>query len=173
MKNYTDLNELWDTQQIRWREWHQALRAQALRLRQEVETGISAPLQPWSEPRSTEQRRYVEVIDLSDERTRLRGSLPDNAITDDGELIFGLSITFEKAPNTFPKQIVHVPIAVRFSESQPQFGFYDTQCKTLESHTTWETDLTVFVEALLRRVEDYLRVDPFAGPRKKSAIGFL
>lgn len=171
---YSELNNLWNDQESRWAEWRDALLKQAHRLGQEVLSVIQPASEGWDDPNSHKQRRYVDVIALSGEAGRqLLPATLNESLTDDNELVFGLAITFERAANAFPKEALHVPLALRFREGHPEFAFYDTLTKSVESSPSWQPDISEFSLALLRRVEEHLRFDPFNGPRQKSSIGFI
>jgi hypothetical protein len=158
---------------VRHDKWLQDVQEQATCLRDEVTAMINPPSELWNEHGTLESQRYVEAVELFEKKISLDDTTSFSRITDNGEFLFGLSIAFGKASNTLQKHRVHVPIAIRFHNGIRQFGFYDTQSKTVESSPAWEGDMEMFIEMLLNRVKEYLDTNQFIDHQNKTAISLL
>lgn len=169
---YEYLSGLWKHQGERFDEWRIALVREAHALRNLVASKIGGP-ERWESHDRREQRRYVEVIDLSVAEKPVAAAFSKNAITDDGELYFGLSFTFDRGVNAYPKTLYHIAIAVRFNNNQPQFSFWDTQLKCSEPQGSWLSDKEALTEQIVERLTRYLSFDPFSGVERLSSIGFV
>jgi hypothetical protein len=167
---HTELNQLWKTQEERLLEWRHALREQALRFRSELAVAIEAP-PDWVDPTTGERTRYVDLLYLPPDGERIKGQIPDHAITENGELIFGVCMTFEESQTSRAREVVYVPVALRFFGGQPQFAFWSTESKEIDGG--WQPALTTFIGALLERIGNYVSSDPFQGFVGRSSIGFL
>lgn len=168
----TELNDLWKRQTDQFLLWQNSLYQQAAILHNEV-SGILQPTpEEWTDPKSGHKLKYVELYDISDTPRRVFDEgFSSESLTDEGELIFAIAITFDHGLDAFPKTIRHIPVAVRFKNKAPQFSFINMQTKKPESE--WDPDIKNFTEALINKIASYLKFDPFEGPRSRSSIGFL
>ena len=171
--SYDDLNNFWNHMHSRHEKWLHDIQEQATCLRDEVTTMLNPPSEFLDEHGALEPMRYVEVVELFEKKISLDETTALSRITDNGELLFGLSITFGKVSNTLQKHRVHVPIAVRFHNGIRQFGFYDPLSKTVESSPAWEDDMEMFIEMLLNRIKEFMDTNQFIGHYSKSAISLL
>lgn len=169
---HTELTDLWKNQTNQFQLWQNSLDQQAAILRDEV-SGILKPIpEEWTDPKNGHKLHYIELYDISDKpRPVFDEGFSSQSLTDEGELIFGIAITFDHGLDTFPKTIRHMPVAVRFKNKVPQFSFINMQTKNPESE--WDPDINNFAEALVNKIANYLKYDPFEGPRTRSSIGFL
>jgi len=166
---YQELCELWKVQGTQFNNWRTALFDQASRLREEVCAAIQLePDAVWEDAALQKSHRYLEVIQLSEGRERLTRTNVELSINDDNELVFGLRITFESG-----KDCVLIPMALRFYQDRAEFAFYDAQQNALVSSKSWEPDISQFIAALLARIDEYVRFDPFSGLRSKTSITFV
>jgi hypothetical protein len=168
----TELNDLWKRQTDQFLLWQNSLYQQAALLRNEV-SGILQPTpEEWTDPKSGNKINYVELYNISDKPRRVFDEgFSSESLTDEGELIFGIAITFDQGLDTFPKTIRHIPVAVRFKNKVPQFSFINMQTKKPESE--WDPDINIFADALVTKIASFLKFNPFEGPRSQSSIGFL
>jgi hypothetical protein len=171
--SYDDLSNSWNHMHVRHEKWLQDVQVQATCLRDEVTAMINPPSEFWNEQGTIEPQRYVEIVELFEEKISLNDKTSLSRITDNGEFLFGLSIAFGKASNTLQKHRVHVPIAVRFHNEIRQFGFYDPRSKTVESDPAWEDDMEIFIEMLLNRIKEFLDANQFIDHYSTSAISLL
>ena len=171
--NRTELNDLWKSQRKEIERWQESLVREAVKLYKSVSARLQPDPETWPDFGTGEQRKYVDLLDISEKPQQLRGGFTHKSFTDEGELFFAIQVTFDQGLRTYPKTQLHVPIAVRYKAGTPQFSFFDTQSKTVEPQAQWNADIGVFTEAVISRIEKYLRFDPFHGPRSPSSIGFL
>ncbi|MCX5817145.1 MAG: hypothetical protein NTX75_13065 [Proteobacteria bacterium] len=170
--NLSELNDLWNTQRQQYKIWFDNLNKQAATLRNEVWEILQPTLKEWTSPENGPKRSYVELHDISEKPQPVSGlGLTSKSLTDMGELIFGIAITFEPAPNAFPKTTHYMPVAVRFINKAPQFSFFDKTSGRPDSK--WEQDIKIFANTLVDEMIKHLSFNPLDGPRTSSRIGFL
>lgn len=170
--SYDSLTEMWKRQRENYREWQFALNRAAHTFRNTVASKVGGP-ESWESYDKRQQRRYIEIVDLSSDNKPVTSLFPDAAITNDGELCFGLSFTFDHGLNTYPKALYHVALAVRFSNSQPQFSFWDTKSNRPEEGGSWSSDADSFADGIIERLISYFSFNPFEGSAQRPAIGFV
>lgn len=171
--NHSDYCQLWANQEERFAEWRDALCKQCVLLRDAFVARVEPPDELWVNPVSRESHSYVDLLYLHPETKRMKGHIPKEAITEKGELMFGLAITFDRDRNSFPKETCYLQLAVRFNAGQAQFSFFRTESDGAETPPGWVSDVPKFVELMLERLQGYVEFDPFAGARNKAGIGFL
>lgn len=169
---YQELSDLWKAQRKQLDDWRVALAREAHGLRNDVATALGGP-DKWVSHNTREERRYVEVIELSNEEKRPAGAFSGDAITDDGELVFGMSFTFDHAPNSYPKSLYYIAMAVRYRAAVPEFCQWDTRENSPTSGTVWKREKAVVVTELLANFERNFSFDPFQGIPGRSRIGFV
>lgn len=169
---YSELNDLWKLQKEQYTLWLRSLNQQAAKLRNEV-LGILQPAsEEWTNPDNGHKRSYVELFDISDKPQPVSGlGFTSESLTDVGELIFGIAITFDHGLQTFPKKTQYMPVSLRFINKEPQFSFFNMQ--TRKSESKWEPDVKVFAKTLVDEAAKHLMFDPLDGPPNRSSIGFL
>ena len=168
---YAELNDLWNAQEDRLLEWRNALREQAVRLRNELVVAIEAP-PDWSDPATGENRKYVDLLYLPPpEAGRVKGQVPDEAITDNGEMIFSVSFVFEASETSPAREVLYVPVALHFSKGAPQYAFWNMERAEVDGE--WESEPSKFIGVLLERVKNYVSSDPFIGFVGRTTIGFV
>ena len=170
---HSDYCQLWVKQKDRLAEWRDALHKQCVQLRDAFIARVEPPNEPWINPVSDERNSYVNLLYLHPETKRMKGHIPQEALTEKGELMFGLEITLDRDRNSFPKETCYLQLAVRFNASQAQFSFFKTESDGAETPPGWVSDIPKFVELMLERLQSYVEFDPFAGARDKTGIGFL
>lgn len=167
---YQALSDKWKAQEKQFEEWRVGLVREAHGLRNDVAAALGAP-EKWLSPRTREERRYVEIIDLSTDDKGPASAFSRDAITDDGELVFGISFTFDQALNSYPKSLRHIAMATRYKNGIPEFCFWDT--RENRSGTAWQRDKAVVVAEMLANLEKHLSFDPFQGIPGKTGMGFI
>jgi len=170
---HANLCQLWATQEERIAEWRNALLKQCTLLRDAFIAHVKTPAEPWVTPNSSEEHPYVELLYLHPERKRLKGHIPNEAVTDKGELMFGLAITLDKGPGSFPKESPYFQLAVRFNSGKAEFAFFKTEAEGAETPPGWVAEIPEFVEMTVERLRDYLEFDPFERPDVRTRMGFL
>jgi len=170
---HSDFCQLWTKQEDRFAEWRDALYKRCILLREAFVSRVEPPAEPWVDPVSGERHSYVDLLYLHPETKRMKGRIPDEALTGKGELMFGLAITFDRERHRFPNETVYLQLAVRFNAGQAQFGFFNTESDGAEAHPGWVSEIPKFVDLMLERLRGYVDFDPFAGARDKTGIGFL
>ncbi len=171
--NLKELTELWKARQDLFSKWQKALIQKANALRDIVAKLLDVPDDYWESQDAREQRRYVEIIDISEPEKPVARSFSPSAITDKGELVFGLSFTFDNGRNTYPKCLHHVAIGIRFFQKKPQFCFWDTKTRQPMVDSPWQSDIDNFGNEILQMIERHFRFDPFDDFQNKPPIGFV
>lgn len=170
--NLSALNDLWNTQCTQHQIWFENLNKQAAALRNEVLQIVQPAITEWKSPENGPKRSYVELYDISDKPQPASGlGFTKESLTDVGELFFGIAVTFEPAPNAFPKHTRYMPVVVRFLNKAPQFSFFDKTSGRPKSK--WEQDIKMFANTLVDEMINDLSFNPLDGPREISRIGFL
>lgn len=170
---HSDFCQLWTKQEDRFAEWRNALRKQCVLLRDAFVARVEPPDAPWVDPVSGEKHSYVDLLYLHPEKKRMKGHIPEEALTEKGELMFGLAITFDRGRDRFPKETGYLQLAVRFNAGQAQFSFFKTESDGAETPPGWVSDIPRIVELMLEHLQSYVEYDPFVGARDKTGIGFL
>lgn len=171
--NYSELQQLWIQQRDAFQNWRLGLGRLVHQLRTEVENSLDLPSEKWKEYKTGMERPYVDVIDLHDQKNKMVVVFSDPSYSENGELHCGIQITMEHEPNSFPKTCYYVPVVVKFVNREGQYNFWDSQREEAESSAKWETDYKVFAKAIIKRMEDHFKFDPFMGAPEKSSIGFV
>jgi hypothetical protein len=168
--NYETMIGLWRQQEERFKKWKADLTDQAEALRLAVEKALAPPVETWTDPESQKQHRYVDIVDITKENLPRGEGLSREALTPNGALIFGISITLEKAPDAHPKNFYQVNLMVKYDDNQPEFAFFDP--KNVET-AEWTGDMASVIEMIFEQIEGYFSFDPYIGPREELEIGFL
>jgi len=172
MSEYENLTKLWKEQNEVLEKWRHSLLRQAYELREAVIKEIGAPEWAVTSFGAKSNRRYVEVVDLSQDDTPQLLSL-ENSVTDRGEIIFGLSVVLENAPNTFPKSAFHQTMAVRYNKQQAEYVLWSRSGDRPEQGENWSNDKSAMARKFVESLTKHFSFDPFEAPIKKSSIGFI
>lgn len=169
---YDELNSSWKTQRERYQLWEIRLLHYAKQLRDYFEERLSPPATSWINYQTKEEHNYIELVDFFGEAKPTRKNPSNTSITPDGFLAFGISITFDHGPDTYPKQNIFVPIAIRYNGQKLEHAFYDMDSNSVSE--AWTADKDAFYAMFSKRLHDYLSHDPHDGfGQKKKGIGFL
>lgn len=169
--NYIELNSLWEKQRNQYQEWEVKLIKSAHDLREKVEELLNLPKLEWEVPTRKGKHKYVELVSVYPQVEPEKMDPTADSINENGELIFAIGVTFEKAPNSFPKESLHVSIAIRFSENELQYSLFNLE--TLEADNNWLSNDEKFCKRILGRYAELLSHDPHSGLAKKRPIGFI
>ena len=169
--NYEELSALWKKQDDLYSQWRQKLFASASLLRNDIEECLNLESQAWQNPETNQEIPYITIINFYPERDAIEKRLNGESITENGELIFGIGITFERKANSFPKESIYIPVASRFNNNEIQYSYFDLEkeCPAQE----WTTDIRAFSERQLRKLGEYLSHDPHNGFENKITMGFI
>jgi hypothetical protein len=171
--NHAELDDLLRSYREGIERWQKSLVYEAVNLFKSVAARLKPEPETWLDPYTGEQHEYVALLDISEEPKQLRRSFTSKSITDKDELFFAIQVTFDQASEVYPMAQLRVPVAVRFRAGKPEFSLFDTQSQAARSPEQWNPDMSNFTEAVISEIEDFLRFDPFQGPRSPSSIGFL
>jgi hypothetical protein len=171
--NHAELNDLLRSTREKIERWQKSLVEEAFKLFESVSARLKPDPATWPDFQTGEQNEYVALLDISEEPERLGGGFTKKSITNKDELFFAIQVTFDQGPQVYPKTQLYVSVAVRFRAGKPEFSFFDTQTQAARSPEQWNPDLSNFTEAVISEIENFLRYDPFQGPRSPSPIGFL
>ena len=112
----------------------------------------------------------MDIVDITKENLPRGEGLSREALTPGGALVFGLSVTLERAPDAHPRNFYQVNLVVQYDDNQPEFAFFDP--KNMEE-AEWFRDTDRIVEMIFEQIEGYFSIDPYLGPRDELEIGFL
>jgi hypothetical protein len=168
--DYSELFQLWKKQKSRYEEWDQALRNSAEELRNEVESILKPKKTLKKKKAKTTPDRCVEIVNLVGEKAEEACDLSELIIAEDGQLVFGVSISFGDPKDDSTKDDFYVAVSVRFIKNSAHFSIFNPEAS---GPVEWEQDLTLFAEKVLVEFTDFLQFDPFIGAPKQRRIGFL
>lgn len=168
---YNDLVELWKKQREQYQLWNVRLMQSAEILRNEMEKTLNLPVSEWTEHETNRKRRYVELVDFYMKKKPVRTSPSDDSITSEGELVFGVSVTFDHGANSYPKESLYVPVAIKFNQNRIEYAFYNSEMNTADHE--WTADIAEFCSKSIKRYADYLGHDPHSGFGKRTQMGFI
>jgi hypothetical protein len=171
--NHAELNDLLKSTREKIERWQKNLFNEAFNLLESVSARLKPDPATWPDFQTGEQHEYVALLDISEEPERRGGGFTKKSITNKDELFFALQVTFDQGPQVYPKTQLYVSVAVRFRAGKPEFSFFDAQTQAARSPEQWNPDMNNFTEAVISELENFLRYDPFQGPRSPSPIGFL
>lgn len=168
--NYENMIGMWKQQEALFKKWKTDLLGQTEALRLAVEKALAPPAESWEDPKTQKKHRYVDIIDITKEEMPRGEGLSREALTPDGGLVFGISITLEKAPDDHPKNFYQVNLMVKYDDNRPEFTFFDP--KHMQD-AEWTADVDQVIEQIFEQVEGYFNFNPYVGPREELEIGFL
>jgi hypothetical protein len=169
---YQSLSEKWKLQENRFKEWRLALVSEAHKLRDELATAMGSP-EHWLSHDSRQKRRYVELVDLSTPEKSAPSLIFHGVTNDKGELVFGISLTFDNGANTYPKSSYHLAIVVRYKAGASEFCRWDTDSNEPAVGAVWKPDKDAMVAELIKIIDSYFSFDPFNGIPQRLGIGFI
>ena len=169
---YQALVDKLQAQSKKFDEWRPALINEAYVIRSDIVSILGCP-EEWVTHDKAERRKYVDVINLSNSNGGFAGILSYNSITDQGELVFGISFTLDLGPKIHPKWISYIPVAVRYKDYIPEYCQWDTHSEAPRTGSSWQRSKKLFIEEILNALNRYLSMDPFQGIPVKSTIGFI
>ena len=168
--NYETMIGLWAQQEDLFKRWKTDLLGQTEVLRLAVETALGPPAEHWEEPETGKKHRYVDIVDITKKEMPRGEGLSREALTPNGALVFGISITLERAPDQHPKNFYQVNLMAKYDDTRPEYAFFDP--KHLED-AEWTSDVDQILAMIFEQVEGYFSINPYLGPREELEIGFL
>ncbi len=168
--DYSELFQLWKKQKSRYEEWDQALRNSAEELRKEVESILNPEKKSKKKKHKITPDRCVEIVNLVGEKAEEACELSELIIAEDGQLVFGVSISFSDPKVESIKDDFYVAVSIRFIKNSVNFSIFNPQAS---DPVEWVQDLPLFAEKVLVEFIDFLQFDPFIGAAKQRKIGFL
>lgn len=166
--NFQELNAQWKAQQEKFQEWRIALLRAAFAVSKEAEAILNPP-SGWTHHETKQEHKYVEIMSgVNNEMSPL--AFGNMEITDNGEGLFCLCITFDHGVNTYPKRRHHAVAAVRFQKGQPEYCRWDS--RENQPGSEWQSDAKSFAEQLVQLFADSFSLDPFEGCTRPK-VGFF
>jgi len=169
--SYEDLAKLWKDQKRLDQEWELKLLRAPMSLRDSVNALLAPPEESWTELETKVPQRYVEVVDFYGREKPDRRSLQNQSIRPDGVLVFGIGITFDNGLNSYPKNDIYIPLAVKVTRDGPEFAFFKKDMDAPDQ--PWSRNVEEFSKKIIGRYKKYLSHDPHTGFGNKSRMGFL
>jgi len=173
---YDELLLLKDKQNQRYKEWKEALVLAASDLRTMVDKLLEPPVisddkaEAAGEGEEVRSGRYVEIVNIAGDDQVQSDKPVGPQITEEGTLIFGISVGFSRLENGAVGDYYFVPVAIRFIKEKLYYQIHITE--EIEADQ-WTDDLEVFCSLIFEEFAAGFRFDPFEGPKKKRQIGFL
>jgi hypothetical protein len=168
--NYEAVTRLWKEQNTLFETWEKDLVKKADELRAHLERVLAPPAESWEDPEPGKKGRYIDIVDILEAQTQSAEGLSNKSLTDNYELIVGLSITLENGSDSHPKSIYKLPVALRYIDEELEYTIFDIE---KEEFLEWENDIDHFTEAIFDQLENYFSFNPYVGPRDDLKIGFL
>lgn len=165
---YDDLLQLKEKQEARYKEWQKALVQSALDLRDEVEQQLGPPALP--ESAEGRKGRYVEIVNIQGDNEQATDKLTELKVTDEGVMVFGISVGFSRLESGPIGDFYYVPVAIRFIKEKLHYQIYAPD--EIEADQ-WINDLPHFCTLLFEELAEGFLFDPFEGPKTRRQIGFL
>ncbi|EMR0602256.1 hypothetical protein D7Y46_04285 [Stenotrophomonas maltophilia] len=170
--NYEELNKAWKTQREQYLLWERRLMHHAQEVCDHFEEKLRLPQASWTTYDGTEERPYVELVDLSDRSKPKRGAPSNKSITDEGTLVFGIGIIFDHGPDSHPKRSISIPIAVRYNKMNPEYAVHSFEGD--QPAESWVQDMDTLYSNATKKLHEYLSHDPHNGfAKQERAIGFI
>lgn len=168
---YTELVELWKKQREQYQLWEVRLTFSTEKLRKEMETALNISVNEWINHETKQKNRYVELVDFYGKEKAERKPPKADSIAPNGELVFGVSVTFDHGLNSYPKANLYIPVAMRFNQSKIEYARFDMENDCAKQE--WTTDGREFCKRLIKQYADYFEHDPHSGFGRKTQIGFV
>ena len=168
--NYSQIIDMWRTQEKRFIERDERLQEHAESLRDAVEFFMEPPKEEW-EVKPGQLRRHVEILDLSTDPITFRQKLSESAITDEGELYFAISFTLRHPQQPMAMILPHIAVVVRLRAGLPEYNFWDATGR-VPGKGGWVQDHEQFAQDVINRLSKQFANNPLKGPPEKISIGF-
>lgn len=171
---YNELNGAWQNQLQQYSLWEMKLNMSPRHIRDFLEERLSPPQKSWKHPETNEEHRYVEIFDIYNKSTPQKGSPNSSAITKKGVLVFGIGVTLDHGPDTYPKKTLNTPLCIRYKDGSLEYGFYDQNND--EAFNEWVSDKESFYEKFVKSLYEHLSHDPhngFGEKREESASSLI
>ena len=170
--NYEELNNLWKNQREQYKLWENELLQHARSLRDHFEEKLNFPHKSWLEHGTNKERLYVELVDFFNKNKPERKRLDSSSITPEGSLVFGVGITFDHGLESYPKEGMFIPIAIRYKDKSLEYSIFDIEPSG--SFGDWTKDKDALYLTATKMIHEYLSHDPYDGfDQPKRAIGFV
>lgn len=171
LMKHNELNELWRMQRQKDQKWHLQLVGSAYSLRNAVREILKPDPPVWQDFNTKANNEYVEVVDFYGLDKTRRGDLRDLQATSVGILVYGLAVTFDHGPGSYPKQDIFIPIASRLIGSNAEYALFDREKNSPDNH--WENDAHAFASKLIDRFKEYLSHNAYDGFDKRQKFDFI
>lgn len=169
--NYEHLARMWGEQRDKFQEWEFNLLRGPHLVRNRLEEILDLPQSTWTESENGSVHKYVELVDFYQKETVERRPPRGDSITEDGVLVFGVGITFDRGLNSFPKQNIYTPVAMRLVASGPEVCLFDRDSDRPSNE--WTQSIDDFCNLLLTRYEESFKHDPYTDFNGQRRMGFF
>lgn len=167
--NHTELCELWQKKNERFKIWRDGLFKVACDIHARIEETLQLSEKHWKDNEHNAPIKYVSLLNISVDEP-LHQFFSKDSITDNGEFLFRLRIYLDHGLQTYPKAPYDIALAVRYLDDKPEFSIFnrgDMQAKK------WNENIDQFAESIIRTLAENLSFDPFKGQPKQAKIGFI
>ena len=168
---HSELSELWRKQRRNDEDWHRQLVGSAIKLRNSVRELLNPDPSTWQDVNTKAKNEYVEIVDFYGLDKPNRGDLRNLNADSAGVLVYGIAVTFDNGPDSYPKHDIYIPVASRLMGSDPEHALFDREKESPDNN--WHSDLEAFSRKLVERLKDYLSHNAFDGFEKRQKFGFI
>lgn len=165
-----ELNELWLKQRRNDQNWHHQLVGSAVSLLHSIRGLLKPDPLTWKDLNSDIEHQYVEIVDFYGLDEPVQG-VKDLSANDVGVLVYGIAVTFDHGPTSYPKHRIYIPVASRLQGSSPDYALFDRGKDSPDND--WHSDVDVFSKKLIDKLKSYLSHDAFDGFDKRQKFGFI
>lgn len=165
---YDELRELWIENDRLSKKWIDALKNEMFALKDFFETSLELEGKTWRENpiNNASERPYVYLTNLKDANIF---STLENVLSEDGSARFKLVIVLEKDEHSYPKEMLKIPVAIKYSSGMAFYGI----CKPYEGEPAWKDDMRELETSIIANIKEYYSFNPMDGFETRTNIGFL
>jgi hypothetical protein len=167
---YLELNALYIEAQAKQNAWLDSLYHAARLLLNQVSNDLEPP-EPWEN--EGKRHPYVSLLALPAVGNKVSKLTQTDLNSDiNGVFAFGISITFEPAPMSFPKSDLWLPIGVKAFNSQIHYALWNRELNAPDEKTGWIDSVAAASAMVIQRMQDNFMFDPASDFAKRPKIGF-
>ena len=168
---HSELNALWLKQRRNDQAWHHQLVGSAISLRNSVRDVLKPDPSTWQDLNTKAKNEYVEVIDFYGLDKPIRGDVRNLSAGSAGILVYGIAVTFDSGPDSYPKQDIYIPVASRLIGDSAEYALFDRDKDSPDNN--WHNDVDAFTRKLVQRLAEYLSHNAFDGFDNRQTFGFI
>ena len=175
MENSTfeNLRKKWSTQRELFQQWNLDLIQSSFSLRSAIREKLGVDEIFWKDADTNEDRSYVELSKIIGDKSEVIEVADSTMISEDGGLIFGISITLDHQSNSYPKGRYNLPVVIQYFAKELKYNFWDVVEEAPEKDSNWLNSEDDIANKIIERLDLYFSFDPKEGVNEKNRIGFI